>query len=269
MDIDLDSIEHQKVAPSLVMRDFVGLNPKDHKLSMGLMVETSVTRLSSLAVCPFKFYLSEVCKLEGSITEFISPNDMDVIDEVEGSEEEEIFFSSKARGSKIHLDLFHFFSNKKNEILENKDDSLFWAKGEVQKLLTNESQIFLEKQIKFQLFGQMISGTPDACIVNPDELIVLDYKTGRLDREHLDAYWFQVYCYAYAMIKTKQIAPEKKIIVILMFVDEETSLTKTLTYDEVQDFLYDQWRKTECLTQVNHKHCLKCEYSSICQFAQV
>ena len=154
-------------------------------------------------------------------------------------------------------------------MLINNEDSLFWAKNEVRKLLTAESQIILEKQIKFQLFGQMISGTPDACIVNSDELIVLDYKTGSLDRDHLDAYWFQVYCYAYAMIKTKQIAPEKKIIVTLMFVDEEVSLTKTLSFEEVQDFLYDQWRKTECLTQVNHKHCLKCEYSSICQFAHL
>ena len=274
-DIDLACISHEKVSPSLVMRDFLGLNPKSHGMSVGLMVETSVTRLSILANCPFKFYLREICKLEPTQNEFVLSQSL-VTNEEEHEEEnaegsEGVFYSSKARGTKIHLDLFNFLSSNDMNNLDNDTlpDDLIWAKNEIMKLLGKDSKIILEKQIKFQFFGHMVSGTPDVCIINRDELIIVDYKTGSLDLESQESYWFQVYCYAYAMIKTKQFDPEKKITLILMYVDQEKCLLKSLTYSEILDFLYDHWRKTECLTQVNVNHCPKCEYSNFCQFAKV
>jgi ATP-dependent helicase/DNAse subunit B len=59
----LPNTDQQRVAVSLIQRDPLGMLTHDNS-SLGLISELSVTRLATIADCPFKFYLQNICKIE-------------------------------------------------------------------------------------------------------------------------------------------------------------------------------------------------------------
>ncbi len=267
MIIDSESITKKNKLP-LILKDSMGVLINSKKQRLGLFAETSVTKLAELSQCPFKFYLSTICKLEAP-----GASDFTIgFTEDSDSEEMEDFYSTKKRGTSIHAVLSELLLEKISEStiqnkfksISNEDmDKIKWAFEEALKI-KNGKNIISEKLIKFSFFGQMISGTPDLIFEGEAELIVWDFKTGLQDKNAEDHYWFQLMCYAYAYSKLKQFGPEKMIPLSLVYVDERKIATRVLRFDAITEILFDNWSKIESLNQVNLKHCKSCEYSSIC-----
>src|SRR5690606_25200259 len=62
-------------------------------------------------------------------------------------------------------------------------------------------ELFSERSLKFDFFGQMISGTPDLFMLpkSGDQLRLIDFKTGRPHPQKEVPYWFQLQAYAHAI----------------------------------------------------------------------
>ncbi|MBC7714334.1 MAG: UvrD-helicase domain-containing protein [Rhizobacter sp.] len=257
--------DHQNVEVPLILKDSLGIIPLDGKSKLGVFAETSVTKLAQLSQCPFKFYLSNICKITPPA---INPSDFIKGDEEEIVEMEEVFYSSKERGVKVHANLSKLMTGDLSlEDIKGDREKIEWAYDEAQKISAGKN-IISEKLLKFSFFGQMISGTPDLVFEDDDEIIVWDFKTGLRDESSEDSYWFQLMCYGYAYANLKHFTPEKMIPLTLIYVDQKKLVTKTLSLAQITLSLFENWSKTESLNQVNLNHCSHCEYSSICLYAK-
>lgn len=246
---------------TLLLKDSLGLKPTKEAGRIGLFAETSVTRLAQLADCPFKFYLSTICKIT-------PPSQVGRGFEerwVDEDYEEEVFYSSMKRGTKIHADLSALML--KTLVIEDVDAkdraNLEWALGE-SKGLQEKRNIISEKIIKFSFFGQMVTGTPDLIFENDDSIIVWDFKTGQRSEQDEASYWFQLMCYGYGYANLKHFTPEKMISLSLVYIDQKKIITQEKSLKEITHLLFGNWSKTESLNQVNLNHCSSCEYSTIC-----
>ena len=256
--LTLDGLTTAKIKNvSFVQKDSLGLMVHATSIKCGITSELSVTRLATLAECPFKFYLQNICKISTDQSEkFFESNE---------EEGQSIFYSSKERGTAIHLILSKIF---KNELyLENAPVDLRDIIAWVQSLAIKYSkhQCSSEETIKFSFFNNMIAGTPDIFFITKNNIAVWDFKTGLRNEEDEASYWFQLMCYAYGIGKIYPVPPESQIEMRLLYVDEKKDAVKKLSYQEISRELFLIWEKTECLYQVNPKHCLQCEYSSICK----
>lgn len=257
---------HQNIEIPLILKDSLGIISLDGNNKLGVFADTSVTKLAQLSQCPFKFYLSNICKITPPAlnpSEFIRGDDEDLV------ELEEVFYSSKERGVNIHAKLSTLMMGITllDEIEGEEKEKIQWAYAEAQKIAEGK-KIISEKLLKFSFFGQMISGTPDLVFEAEDEIIVWDFKTGQRDEHSEEAYWFQLMCYGYAYANLKHFTPEKMIPLSLIYVDQQKLITKVLSLAEISQFLFENWAKTESLNQVNLSHCKQCEYSSICVYAK-
>ena len=242
---------------SFIQKDSLGIAINKLPISTGITSELSVTRLATLAECPFKFYLKNICKI--NIDEkFFESSDTE--------EEAESFFSSKARGTAIHLILSKVF--KKELFLETipmeLKEIIDWVLELARPLV--DFRAISEEAIKFSFFNNMISGTPDIFFLGKDnQLVVWDFKTGQRRLENEVGYWFQLMCYAYGIGKIYPLDQEQKIKLSLIYIDEKINIAKELSLSEISRELYLVWKKTESLYQVNLSHCSVCEYSTICK----
>ncbi len=244
---------------ALIQQDSLGLLPQEHHASLGMISELSVTRLATIADCPFKFYLQNICKID--------PGDAPILFQTIDEEADEvIFYSSKKRGTEVHGYLSKLFLKEiSEEILPLKEkDKIMWTYDQA-KEFRNGFEIISEQMVKFSFFGQMISGTPDLIFVSGERLIVWDFKTGIRDEAEEASYWFQLMSYAYAYGNIKQFAQDKVIDLSLLYLDQKDLVTKNFTLNEITQTLFIYWKKTESLNQVNPLHCCNCEYSKICQ----
>lgn len=262
-EININELYQFKQNLSLLQKDNLGLGITSEVLSLGLMAETSVTKLAHLGQCPFKFYLSNICKIEPEAPSFILSDEVD--DEVG-----ERIVSSKDRGTKIHSYLSDILTG--NMELEkapvNERKNLEWAYVKSQDY-AKRMIVVSEKLIKFSFFGQMLTGTPDIVFHNENELVVWDFKTGTRHLDNEEHYWFQLFCYAYAYGKLKQFVQEKMITVSLVYLDTQELVSKELSLSEIEHYLFENWKKTKCLNQVNTSHCKHCEYREICHFSTI
>jgi ATP-dependent helicase/nuclease subunit A len=258
--LEIPYADFKKNNVTLLLKDSLGLMPTKEAGRVGLFAETSVTRLAQLADCPFKFYLSTICK--------ISPPDQigRGFEESLVDDEEEVFYSSMKRGTRIHADLSALMLKSVNigEIDQKDRGSIEWALNESRELQVNRN-IISEKLIKFSFFGQMVTGTPDLIFENADSVIVWDFKTGLRDDKNEASYWFQLMSYGYAYANLKHFTPEKMISLSLVYIDQKKIITQEKSLKEITHLLFGNWSKTESLNQVNLNHCSSCEYSPICR----
>jgi ATP-dependent helicase/nuclease subunit A len=256
MTVQRDSRTNEDI--SLMQQDSLGLMTMNSSMSLGMISELSVTRLATIADCSFKFYLQNICKidLDKTSSSFIS----------EEEESEKIFHSSKKRGTEIHSYLSKIFLTEisKDKLPTKESEKILWA-YDCAEAYINSHEVISEKLIKFSMFGQMISGTPDIVFVHSEELVVWDFKTGARDKLNEASYWFQLTSYAYAYGMLKRFAPDKKIELALLYLDEKQLVKKIFSMDEITQAMFKTWKKTEFLDQVNPLHCPHCEYSTICQ----
>jgi hypothetical protein len=245
---------------SLIQKDALGIEIKQGARRLGIISELSVTRLSCLAECPFKFYLKNICKIE------LDPSGVrKSFSEID--EGEDYFFSSKERGTRLHALMSNLFTGK--SLVENltfaEKNSIEWA-YEMGKSFLNTHEIVSEKLIKFSLFGQMISGTPDLVFINKeDSVVVWDFKTGKRDELNEANYWLQLFCYGYAYAQKMQLSQEGSVELALIYLDEKLPVSKKFSVKEITQLLFQEWCKTESLNQVNPLHCSKCDYQKICK----
>lgn len=230
----------------------------------GLISELSVTKLSSLAECPRKFFLQNICKID---KDFLDDIEGEVVRERIENDDEIKIYSSSQRGSEVHK-LLEMIA-KKIDIpkIENAGiaKAVKFAASEMECYRENFN-FLAEQMVKFPIFGQMISGIADLVLLEKegDSAEVWDYKTGKLSDDKLVGYWFQLYCYAHAYFGFNKNL--KTIKLKLFFVDEEKILEKTISQNEVTQYLRDEWQKLSNLAQVNESHCQVCSYRKICYY---
>lgn len=251
----------------LLLKDWMGLLGVEEKNHLGLFAEVSVTRLADLSQCPFKFYLANICKIK-------PPQEKREIFYEEYEEDatgEEIFYSSKKRGTEVHEYISKILLGKINvsHVPVKEQEKIEWVMSEIKKTGSGR-KIISEKPVKFSFFGQMISGTPDLVFESTDEIIVWDFKTGKINSEEEStvekAYWFQLMCYAYAYANLKHFTPEKIVPLSLAYLDEKKIVTRKISLSEITRILFEKWSMLESLDQTNEKHCKDCEYSSVCRY---
>lgn len=265
--------EEQLSSAPLFHRDTLGMIPVNKSSSVGLTGELSVTGFSTISLCPRRFYLSQVCKLDPKLFQEQLSFDLEPETQMaQAQETEEIVHrpSSAERGTLVHeilsKALQHNFTlslKAENELSPKTLTSLRWTLKTLKKNFEN-SKIVSEEALKFPLFGFMISGTPDAVIYHDGALCVVDFKTGKR-REHKQShYWTQLKAYAYGM---SQLYPEyqsKKLRLQLVYVDEQVIDEQELDYNDISEQLYSLWEKTADLSQVERAHCPDCPFGNLC-----
>jgi ATP-dependent helicase/nuclease subunit A len=257
-ELSINGIADKKYRINPLYKDSLGLALYSNKRSLGLVSELSVTRFATLASCPMKFYLQNICKI----------NSEKLFEFIEEVEKESEFYSSKKRGTKIHKILSELiesnFTNISKFKLSNKELELItYVESEIEKI--QFSKKYSEVEFKFSLFGQMVTSIPDLVLTSDNDVYVIDFKTGLRENFREDSYWVQLMAYAFGFA---QINPENKISkfhISLIYVDEKSTITEILSYQDISSKLQNVWKMTENLYLKNLNHCFECEYSNICQ----
>lgn len=252
----LTNVASNNVEKALVQQDWLGLLPQKEESHLGIIAELSVTRLATIAECPHKFYLQNICKIEAEETPSLFVD-----------EEEIVFYSSKKRGTEIHHCLSQLFLKKisLDQVPSQEKEKIVWAYNAAENLRQNQADILSEVPVKFSFFGQMISGTPDLVFLCDEKIVIWDFKTGLREAEGETGYWFQLGSYAYAYALMNNLKPEDEIEMALLYVDQKELVNKKMSFNQLTQSLFNEWKKTESLNQMNLSHCSRCEYSSICE----
>jgi ATP-dependent helicase/nuclease subunit A len=277
-DLALD-VKRLDLKPAMVHLDSLGVIDKEVsplKTSIILSSELSVTRLTLLDQCPRKFYLKNLLKLDSQLLEDFELNRNHNVNKVvkEGSANNNDIKSSSERGTLIHESLSQAIQrnlvlqldrNESGLIDKRGEEGMIWILDELKKYKEKGFELVSEKAVKFSLFGQMISGTPDLVLhhVVNGQLEVWDFKTGSLSEEKNKTYWLQLYCYAYALLAQNlsiRVASLK-----IVYIDEKKIVSQEVEYSTIKNSLYSIWEKVDELDQVNQDHCPKCEYSQYCE----
>ncbi len=241
---------------ALIQQDWLGLLPQKEASHLGIIAELSVTRLATIAECPHKFYLQNICKIEAEEqpTLFVD-------------EEEVTFYSSKKRGTEVHNYLSQLFLNKitLDKLPSQEKDKIVWAYEASADFRKIQAEIISEVPVKFSFFGQMISGTPDLVFICNEKIVIWDFKTGLRDAEGETGYWFQLGAYAFAYGQMNNLNHDDEIEMSLLYVDQKELVSKKMTFNQLTQILFSDWKKTESLNQIIPSHCSRCDYSGICK----
>lgn len=245
---------------------FVDNQKFGQKQQLGISAELSVTKLATLLTCPRKFYLKNILKLEEDES-FQDLNDQLKLTKEERVDNEEVLISSSERGTLIHEDISKMIKNNLIIPLSSKNENkkiLEYVKKELEQI---QGVFFSEEPLKFDFFGQMLTGIPDLYILKDGNVEIWDFKTGKSNPEKLLPYWFQLMAYGIALKNLKLWTPGGSITLKLMFVDEEKVLEKNYSYDELIEQMSESWLKLGQTNQVNLKHCRYCSYGNLCHFS--
>ncbi|MFT6069409.1 MAG: superfamily I DNA/RNA helicase [Bacteriovoracaceae bacterium] len=263
-----------EVRGPLFQRDNLGLFLKKEKQnSLGLISEISVTRLATLAQCPRKFYLSNICKIDeddlertGYGSEFLISDQKHIKEEIEYEKPKP---NTRERGIEVHDALSRAVLGNlvcpldvsdKNQPAVNFGIDLLKKKGSY--------ELITEVPVKFSLFGQMISGTPDLILL-PEEKTkapeIWDFKTGTQKENSELAYWFQLYCYGIQTCDEQGLSDSDEIILALVYVDEKKIVEQKLSKKDLKEKLFMEWKKLANFNQVNLDHCSTCSFGNLCQ----
>lgn len=222
--------------------------------------ELSVTALNALIDCPRKFYFKQILKLSEDSFEEESGDEW-------GGERELVSVSSSARGSAIHLGLSNAINQNfvlPREWVNHKDKGkMGWALARIQEHHSIGARFVSEQQLKFPIFGFMMSGIPDLVVYSGSPQI-WDFKTGRRNETGEIKYWVQLKTYALALWNLGLIPLGTPIDLLLCYLDSVELPKVTVQFDQVKNELFEIWRKIESLDQINPSHCDFCPYKGIC-----
>lgn len=250
--------------------DNLGISPCVSKLSKVYLPELSVTKLTSLAQCPRKFYLQNICKITSDDLELLNLKTQSPYSFEEEMSNDElnsktIFKSSAQRGTQIHEEISDILISDFTK--SSSHESVKWAVENLAKYREN-FYFYSEKQIKFELFGYMISGIPDLILSHKggeDSTQIWDFKTGAFSEEKLKPYYFQLYTYAYSQYVLEESSLEKPTKLVLCFVDEKKIVEKTVSFEDVEKYLTKELAKTMTPDVVDLSECEFCPFELICQ----
>lgn len=250
--------EDSSLAPPF-LSSHLGVQVFKRSSQLGVVGEISVTKLSEIVECPRKFYFNSVLKL--STDDLVVDFPSDEIDD--GEELEYVVSSNKERGIEKHYEISQFLLGKK--IKERLSSEAVWAIDEIEKIKVD--QFYSEHEIKFSFFGQMISGTPDWYGINSrdKELVIVDFKTGKLNLEKELKYFSQVKIYAYGLLKSMNLGEDWKARLVLMSLDEKKITIETLLKPDVFHQTFETWKKISRLNQARVEHCSSCKFQTYCR----
>ena len=269
-------LQNSKVLPpAFYMRDPMGVVKKEickkEKVGLGLISELSVTRFSSIASCPRKFYLQNICKLDESDLDF-EPNKAELIEkDIEVNDELGIISSAK-RGSKIHAFISQAINNNfilenvHNDLSSNEIHAIEWSLDMI-KTKYPQNIYISEEPIKFSLFGYMLSGVIDLQIFKSTETAkfsIWDFKTGPRKADNEEAYRCQVISYAMAMYNLNRATNDQIACLVIAYVDERELIEFEMNFSEIEAYLFDQWVKLSNLNRINARHCNYCKFNNLC-----
>lgn len=232
--------------------------------NQGVSSELSVTRLGALLECPRKFYFKNILKIA-------EPEPVLIKEEVLFGEEDEVRpLSSSERGSAVHLGLSTAI--KRNFVLplewfgKPEQEKMEWILGSLKNFSNEGYSLISEEPFKFPLFNFMISGIPDLLILSEERKTaqVWDFKTGRRTENNEIKYWQQLEAYAYGLWQLGNVPIGQSITLQLAYVDEKLLVPREVSYTEVKESLFSQWKILSHLNDVNLDHCPKCPYKGIC-----
>ena len=254
----------------------IGKRDGNSDVSLGVLSEISVTKLSSIVSCPRKYYLDNICKFGDEELEIIK-----YLEDIKGLSEN-IFFdeegdnsnlpvkkSSKERGIDIHSKIEKYFqlSRTEKERLLEKFPSISYAIKNISSYQDDYNLIF-EHPIKFSLFNFMVSGQPDLIMfpkVEGKKFRIIDFKTGERNVKNEEVYFFQLFNYGYASFNLGFLDEGSTITLSLLYVDSEKVVEKEISYSNIVDQLSIYFKKISNLHEVNLEHCPICQYKNICQ----
>lgn len=241
--------------------------------SLVLYPELSVTKLATITQCPRKFYLKHICKIDDDFGDDDRKEALE--DQSRDLEEIAVLNSSAQRGTLIHEAIAYALNHHgvislqdQKQMSVSDKEAVEWAVKKVLEISDGRNFVS-EKPLKFDLFGQMVSGTPDLFILPSDEgeLTVVDFKTGRPGDEKEIPYWFQLKSYAYAI---EMLYPEhqfKQVNLELWYVDQAKIKVEQYDTTQIKSELQVQWHKLTRLFETNIKHCNSCSFGKICHTA--
>lgn len=204
--------------------------------------EVSVSKLSDLVVCPKLFYLKNVIRLTPDFSVNAS----------------ETAVSSAERGTEIHAKLENYILSGE---LKSSDEGVHWTKEKID-LLKSHYELVPEKEVKFKVENQMISGTIDLVALNENEIKIIDYKTGRYEDMSNSKYFFQVLLYAKSIC---DIEPSKsKITLEIWYLDQKMQKNYELERSDIENVIQFYWSKMLDYSVENKSHCAKCFLSKVC-----
>jgi ATP-dependent exoDNAse (exonuclease V) beta subunit len=258
--------------PAMIHLDSLGLREKRNEKNNSLILcsELSVTRLTQLDNCPREFYLRNMLKVDDSELQ---------MNKVLPSKEvnKDIMSSSAERGTYVHEQLSNAILrnltlelnvNEESKVDQKTIDNMEWVLGELKVYKSKKYNLISEKAVKFSLFGQMISGTPDLVLegTNKEDLEIWDFKTGAYSEEKCRPYWLQLKAYALGLRKSQSTTDKdcNTVNMKLIFVDERKIITKKMILSEIEDDIFTLWNKLDDLDKVNEDHCPKCTYQELC-----
>ena len=246
--------------------DTLGASEKRSTNEILILPELSVTRFSLAAVCARKFYLKNTLKMNGDENLFAEIKEEDEFDELSSRQ-----FSGKSameRGSEIHEQISQVI--KKNLTLDKTSSEhrtqISWALDNF-KLNCEKTNLISEEEIKFDVFGHMVSGIPDLIVSNDDDEIyeIWDFKTGKIKPESNENYWAQLKLYAFYLFQNKKIQNSvKQIKIVLCYVDERKNLEQTVSKNSVENYVQKLLLNSQAPNLKNANHCEQCEFNNIC-----
>lgn len=265
--------ESLSLKPPMFFKDNLGMEfLTGDGASLAIGAELSVTRFASLLHCPRKFVLKNILKITEEEVQ-VAEEDIVKKEFIDIENDQDVFqkedMSHKDRGIKVHAAIEHAikhnFVPKLNDELEAKtQEGVTWIIDELKKFSGEGYHFVSEEPVKFSLFGQMVSGTPDLVLIKDSSLQVWDFKTGKYGEKKARPYWLQLYAYAWAYAQKLDSPDSLSISVTLAFVDEKKLIDKKPSLNEVKDFLFETWSLLENPDQVNTEHCFMCEFQNIC-----
>jgi ATP-dependent helicase/nuclease subunit A len=233
-----------------------------HSIELATVPDMSVTGLSTLALCPRKFYLSQVCKIEAEFYKAV-PGDEDK--EQNGQQ----MVSSAERGTYLHAVLadacvHNFVINLSTlaDISKPDQESVNFALQYIKETYGYNMQYSAERVLKFSVFGHMISGTADL-VIEGDKYVVIDFKTGKRPIVS-DHYWAQLLLYSFALGQIHECSDQHEIELSLLYIDEKTVDSRRLMMGDVRTQVFNLWKKTTRLDEVNLTHCDSCSFGNLC-----
>lgn len=251
-------LERVSNQPPMFHFDNLGVEKRIKPSKSFLMPELSVTRLAQVALCPRKYYLKNILKLDAISKEREDkfPGD---IEELSSRS-----FSSAERGIEVHDEISRtIIQNFQFQEEVKYKAQVSWV---VEKLkeFGDKAKFISERPIKFELFQYMISGIPDLIISNDTKegVEIWDFKTGSSKMQVPENYWFQLYSYAYAMYLEGAKSPMK---LVLCYVDDKEIVDKSVSKEDVENYLWQHCLNLGLPDKVNTDHCESCDYSKICK----
>ena len=239
----------------LYQRNTLGIATGDGG-AMVLVPRLSVTRAAFVVQCPRKFYLKNVCDLDGDAIRGVAQGGA---------------ASSLDRGRDIHRELSVII--KKGGVVPEDLDRRFdevsgasirWAVGLLEGI-EKDYKVFSELPMKFDLFGYRLEGIADlVCLpfLSEKSVRIIDFKTGRKRDSDGSLYRFQLVAYAYAV--SRKYNRQGNFTLELFYVDGKEVLDFSMTYGQINDYLREKWKSAAAFDRINEAHCPHCEFGKLC-----